>query len=87
VVSFFIYRTHTFWGEKVQELVFILLGAFLFYFGGMFIVKGVDDYLGTYIWNWIRYILWSLEFLFILFFSIRYLKYRNTEANPSSPRT
>jgi threonine/homoserine/homoserine lactone efflux protein len=79
VVSFVIYRTHRFWGERVQELVFILLGALLFCFGGMFVVKGVDDYLGTNTWNWIRYIFWSLGFIFILFFLVRYLKYRNTD--------
>jgi threonine/homoserine/homoserine lactone efflux protein len=87
VVSYAIYRTHKFWGERVQELVFILLSAFLFYFGGMFVVKGVDDYLGTNTWNWIRCIFWSLGFIFILYFLVRYIKSRDTEATSSSSRT
>jgi threonine/homoserine/homoserine lactone efflux protein len=44
VVSFFIYRTHTFWGEKVQVWVFIILSLALLYFGGQFIVKGIIAY-------------------------------------------
>jgi threonine/homoserine/homoserine lactone efflux protein len=44
IVSFVIYRTHTFWGEKVQEWVFIVLSLALLYFGGQFIVKGIIAY-------------------------------------------
>ena len=44
VVSFVIYRTHSFWGEKIQEWVFIVLSLALLYFGGQFIVKGIIDY-------------------------------------------
>jgi threonine/homoserine/homoserine lactone efflux protein len=44
VVSFVIYRTHSFWGEKVQEWVFIVLSLALLYFGGQFIVKGIIEY-------------------------------------------
>ncbi len=87
VVSYAIYRTHKFWGERVQELVFVLLSAFLFYFGGMFVIKGVDDYLGINTWNWLRYIFWSSGFIFILYFLVRYLKSRDTEATSSSSRT
>src|SRR4030042_740550 len=39
VVSFTIYRTHRFWGEKAQEWVFIILSAALLYFGGQFVVE------------------------------------------------
>jgi threonine/homoserine/homoserine lactone efflux protein len=46
-VSFTIYRTHSFWGEKVQEWVFIVLSVALLYFGGQFIVKGIITYLGA----------------------------------------
>jgi len=44
LVSVFIYRTHSFWGEKVQEWVFIVLSLALLYFGGQFIVKGIIAY-------------------------------------------
>jgi threonine/homoserine/homoserine lactone efflux protein len=44
IVSVVIYRTHTFWGEKVQEWVFIILSLALLYFGGQFIVKGIINY-------------------------------------------
>jgi threonine/homoserine/homoserine lactone efflux protein len=44
VVSFTIFRTHRFWGVKVQEWIFIVLSAALLYFGGQFMVKGIIDY-------------------------------------------
>jgi threonine/homoserine/homoserine lactone efflux protein len=43
-VSFTIFKTHKFWGEKVQEWVFIVLSLALLYFGGQFIVKGIIAY-------------------------------------------
>jgi threonine/homoserine/homoserine lactone efflux protein len=43
-VSVTIYRTHSFWGEKWQEWVFIVLSLALLYFGGQFIVKGIVAY-------------------------------------------
>jgi threonine/homoserine/homoserine lactone efflux protein len=44
LVSFTVYRTHSFWGQRVQEWVFIVLSAALLYFGGQFIVRGIKDY-------------------------------------------
>jgi threonine/homoserine/homoserine lactone efflux protein len=44
LVSFSIFKTHKFWGEKVQEGVFIVLSLALLYFGGQFIVKGIITY-------------------------------------------
>ena len=44
-VSFTIFKTHKFWGEKVQEWVFIILSLALLYFGGQFIVKGIIAYI------------------------------------------
>ncbi len=44
LVSFTVYRTHSFWGERVQEWVFIVLSLALLYFGGQFIVKGIISY-------------------------------------------
>jgi threonine/homoserine/homoserine lactone efflux protein len=44
LVSFTVYRTHSFWGERVQEWVFIVLSLALLYFGVWFIVKGVINY-------------------------------------------
>jgi len=44
LVSVTIFRTHSFWGEKVQEWVFIVLSVALLYFGGQFIVKGIIAY-------------------------------------------
>ena len=43
-VSFSIYRTRRFWGQKVQEWVFIILSLALLYFGGQFIIKGIINY-------------------------------------------
>jgi threonine/homoserine/homoserine lactone efflux protein len=43
-VSFTIYRTHKFWGQRLQEWVFIILSLALLYFGGQFIVKGIAAY-------------------------------------------
>ncbi len=47
IVSFTIYRTHSFWGPRVQEWVFIVLSLALLYFGGQFIVKGIIGYVGA----------------------------------------
>jgi threonine/homoserine/homoserine lactone efflux protein len=44
IVSVVIYRTHSFWGEKVQVWVFMVLSLALLYFGGQFIVRGIIDY-------------------------------------------
>jgi threonine/homoserine/homoserine lactone efflux protein len=44
LVSFTIFRTHKFWGQKFQEWVFIILSLALLYFGGQFIVRGIIDY-------------------------------------------
>jgi threonine/homoserine/homoserine lactone efflux protein len=43
-VSYTIYKTHSFWGQKVQEWVFIVLSLALLYFGAQFIVKGLIAY-------------------------------------------
>ena len=45
LLSFSIYRTRTFWGQRTQEWVFIILSVALLYFGGQFIVKGIINYL------------------------------------------
>jgi threonine/homoserine/homoserine lactone efflux protein len=47
VVSFVIYKTHRFWGEKVQEWIFIVLSVALLYFGLQFIIKGIIEYAGA----------------------------------------
>ncbi|MFH1647146.1 MAG: LysE family transporter [Chloroflexota bacterium] len=47
LVSFTVYRTHTFWGQRAQEWVFIVLSLALLYFGGQFIVKGIISYVGA----------------------------------------
>jgi threonine/homoserine/homoserine lactone efflux protein len=46
-VSFTVFRTHSFWGQRVQEWVFIVLSLALLYFGGQFIVKGIINYAGA----------------------------------------
>jgi threonine/homoserine/homoserine lactone efflux protein len=46
VVSFTIYRTHSFWGPRLQEWVFIILSLALLYFGAQFVVKGIITYVG-----------------------------------------
>jgi threonine/homoserine/homoserine lactone efflux protein len=83
-VSFTIYRTHSFWGAKAQEIVFVILSAFLGYFGGVFIVQGIDNFFGTSLWSWIKFILWTLGFIFVLFWVIRYLTQKE-DTMPSSP--
>lgn len=47
LVSFSVYRTHSFWGQRAQEWVFIALSVALLYFGGQFIVKGIINYVGV----------------------------------------
>ncbi len=47
LVSYTIYKTHKFWGEKVQEWIFIVLSLALLYFGGQFVVKGIIEYIGA----------------------------------------
>jgi threonine/homoserine/homoserine lactone efflux protein len=47
IVSFVIYKTHKFWGEKVQEWIFIILSLALLYFGLQFIIKGIIEYAGA----------------------------------------
>jgi threonine/homoserine/homoserine lactone efflux protein len=43
-VSYSIFKTRKFWGERVQEWVFIILALALLYFGGQFVVKGIIAY-------------------------------------------
>jgi threonine/homoserine/homoserine lactone efflux protein len=45
VVSIIIYRTRGFWGQTMQEWVFIILSIALLFFGCQFIVKGMLYYL------------------------------------------
>ena len=45
MVSFTVFKTHSFWGEKIQEWEFIVLSVALLYFGGQFIVKGIINYM------------------------------------------
>jgi len=45
LVSFVVYKTHSFWGRRAQEMVFLVLSLALVYFGGQFIVKGIIAYL------------------------------------------
>ncbi len=41
LVSFTVYRTHSFLDQRLQEWIFIGLSVALLYFGGQFIVKGI----------------------------------------------
>ena len=41
LVSFAVYKTHSFLGQRLQEWIFIALSVVLLYFGGQFIVKGI----------------------------------------------
>jgi len=41
LVSFTIYKTHSFLSQRLQEWIFIALSVALLYFGGWFIVKGI----------------------------------------------
>lgn len=41
LVSFTVYRTHSFLAQRLQEWIFIVLSVALLYFGGQFIVKGI----------------------------------------------
>ena len=58
-VSISIYKTRSFWSVRVQEWVFIALGLALSYFGGQFIANGLDKYLGTGIWDIVKWVLWA----------------------------
>jgi threonine/homoserine/homoserine lactone efflux protein len=44
LVSFSIYKTHSFLSQRLQEWIFIACSAGLVYFGGQFIVKGIISY-------------------------------------------
>ncbi|MDD5338571.1 MAG: LysE family transporter [Dehalococcoidales bacterium] len=63
LVSYTIYKTHRFWGEKVQEWIFIILSLALLYFGGQFIVKGIID---NYQIDTLSLILISAAFIWLL---------------------
>jgi len=78
VVSFTIFKTHRFWGPKVQEWVFIALALMLLYFGGQFIVKGIDTYWVTSLWTWIRYCLWAFIAAFVLYWLIHDIRHKET---------
>jgi len=41
LVSVLIYRTHTLWGQRVQEWIFIACSLLLVGFGGWFLVSGI----------------------------------------------
>jgi threonine/homoserine/homoserine lactone efflux protein len=41
-VSVTVHKTHTFWGPRVQEWVFIVMSLLLFFFAGWFIVSGIQ---------------------------------------------
>ncbi|MFC1860424.1 LysE family transporter [Chloroflexota bacterium] len=41
LVSFVVYKTHSFLAQRLQEWIFIVLSIALLYFGGQFIVKGI----------------------------------------------
>jgi threonine/homoserine/homoserine lactone efflux protein len=47
IVSLAIFKTHRFWGEKVQEWIFIILSLALLYFGLQFFIKGIITYVGA----------------------------------------
>ncbi|MGD9143439.1 MAG: LysE family transporter [Dehalococcoidia bacterium] len=79
LVSVVIYRTRTFWAQRIQELVFVVLSAALYYFGVMFVVKGIDQYLGNQTWNWIQYIFIALDCVYILYWVIQYFRYRDAQ--------
>lgn len=42
-VSFMVYRTHSLWGTKAQELIFIICSVLLVGFGIWFIVSGIQN--------------------------------------------
>jgi len=83
-VSYTIFKTHRFWGLKFQEIIFIVLSALLLYFGGQFIVKGIDAYVGTNVWQWLRYIIWALDLAFVAFWITRYFGNKEKSTNPAA---
>ena len=80
LVSVVIYRTRHFWGQQIQELVFVILSAALLFFGVKFVVVGIDEYVGAETWNWIQYVVISLDLLYISYWVVHYFRYRNTQA-------
>ena len=72
IVSYTIYKTHKFWGEKVQEWIFIVLSLALLYFGGQFIVKGIIE---NYQLEPLSIIVISLSFIWLLI-ETRFLRVR-----------
>jgi threonine/homoserine/homoserine lactone efflux protein len=82
-VSFTIFKTHKFWGQKIQEMVFVLLGVLLVYFGGQFILKGIDSYFNLAVWIWARYIFWAAGLIFIGYWLFRYFRREGNKAAPA----
>jgi threonine/homoserine/homoserine lactone efflux protein len=74
LVSYTIYKTHKFWGQRLQESIFILLSILLLYFGAQFVFQGIDGYIKTNIWGWAHYVLWSLGGLAVLYLVVNYLR-------------
>jgi threonine/homoserine/homoserine lactone efflux protein len=82
-VSVAIFKTHKFWGQKIQELVFLILGVLLAYFGGQFILQGIDGYFNLTTWNWARYIFWTLGLGFTGYWIFRYFRREEKKALPN----
>ena len=73
-VSFTIFKTHKFWALRFQESIFILLSIVLVYFGGQFVLQGIDGYAGSAVWNWARYVLWAggaLAIIYLVYFTVK----------------
>jgi threonine/homoserine/homoserine lactone efflux protein len=79
LVSVVIFKTRSFWKPRAQELVFVILSAALYYFGGYFIVNGIDVYAGINMWEWFQYVLGILLAVYILYWLWYYLKKNKSE--------
>jgi threonine/homoserine/homoserine lactone efflux protein len=84
IVSLVIFKTHRFWGMKIQETVFVVLSALLVYFGGMFIFRGIDSFFKTGLWNWVQYGFWLVISIFVIFRLYRDFLRRESRTGPLS---
>jgi threonine/homoserine/homoserine lactone efflux protein len=83
-VSISIYRTRSFWSARAQEWVFVYLAAALTYFGGQFIVQGIDSYFELGIWNAVKYVFWAgLALILVVQAFIELRRRRPAETEPS----
>jgi hypothetical protein len=55
------------------------LSLLLLYFGGQFIVMGIDSYLVINLWKWVRYGLWFFIIVFIVYWLVHDVRHKKNK--------